>query len=94
MDHRTPDPLRRDLSALGERLVAEYAGHLEAADVLRCVALCLDHLLISGVRDDLLAAVENGVRARLSTPPDRHTRPGSGWQSPAPRLPVPAASPQ
>ncbi|MCW2622840.1 MAG: hypothetical protein JWL64_2442 [Frankiales bacterium] len=53
------------LRELSTGLVDEYSAELSAGTVLRCVARCRDELLLIGVRDGLVEAVEAMARSRL-----------------------------
>ena len=56
---------RADLVDLTCQLAREYDGVLAAGSVIRCVTRCRDELMLMGVRDGLLPAVEAMARRRL-----------------------------
>lgn len=56
---------RAAMATLTVRLVAEFAEHLQAGAVIRCVARCRESLSGMGVRDGLELAVENMARGVL-----------------------------
>jgi hypothetical protein len=58
--------MHAELLAMTERLVAEYAERVPSGTVIRCVARCREHLLMTGVREGLVAATEAAVRVRLA----------------------------
>lgn len=55
---------RRELMSLTEQLVREHEA-LPAGSVIRCVARCRDELVLMGLRDGLVIAVEAMARNRL-----------------------------
>ena len=46
-------------------LVVEHEGRVPAGSVIRCVARCRDELVLMGLRDGLVEAVEAMARRRL-----------------------------
>ncbi|MCW2623188.1 MAG: hypothetical protein JWL64_2790 [Frankiales bacterium] len=56
---------RDELLSLERRLMDEFDEVLAAGAVLRCVARCRDELLLIGVRQGLVEAVEAMARHRL-----------------------------
>ena len=58
--------LRGQLLQLTERLIREHRGSLSAGVVIRTVAGARDDLRAAGAQDDLLPAVEELARKRLS----------------------------
>ena len=63
--------LRHELLEVTERLVKEYEAILPAGSVLRCVVRCRDELLLLGLSDGLLEAVDAMARRRLQEHGDR-----------------------
>lgn len=58
---------RRDLIAVTDRLIAEFAGQVPAGTVMRYVGRAREQLLATGVRAGLAVAAEAMARARLRT---------------------------
>lgn len=58
---------RRDLMAVTDRLIAEFAGALPPGTVMRHVCRAREHLLATGVRAGLAIAAETMARTRLRT---------------------------
>lgn len=55
---------RRELLEVTHQLVQEH-DQLPAGSVIRCVTRCRDELLLMGMRDGLVVAVEAMARRRL-----------------------------
>jgi hypothetical protein len=85
-----PAVLRRDLHAVTERLIAEFAGTLAAGTVIRSVARGVRELQLAGVREGLSYAAEAMARQRLLRRLDQAT---SSLPVPPPRLPGVTAAP-
>lgn len=62
MNHQT---VRQELVELTHQLVREHENVLAAGSVIRCVTRCRDELMLMGVREGLLPAVEAMARRRL-----------------------------